>query len=116
MIKRRKIIYIKREICGKECNGLIGFSSHISQSKNHIDYKSYIKKYPIDRYIFKQMEKIFFKSFKENSNGCWLWEGTIDCYGYGKLYAFGKRVSAHRFSYELFNGKILQNLCVCRRR
>lgn len=38
--------------------------------------------------------------------GCWLWNSSKYKNGYGWLKAFGKVVSAHRFSYELYNGAI----------
>ena len=59
------------------------------------------------------MSEIFLKNYEKNSNGCWLWNGTIGQDGYGEIYAFGKRMPAHRFSYELFKDNIPENLCVC---
>jgi len=106
-------ITIKCEICGKECKGIIGLASHISQTHNHLNYESYKKKYPIDKYIQEQLKIRFLESFEKNSNGCWLWKEALGHDGYGELYAFGKRVAAHRFSYELFKEKIPENLCVC---
>lgn len=107
-------IFIKCEICGKECKGLIGLSSHISQSKNHPKFEEYMNLYSIDNYIKEQMKKIFLKSFIKDNSGCWLWnDNNIDKDGYGIIYAFGKRVKAHRFSYELYNGEIGDNLNVC---
>lgn len=41
-----------------------------------------------------------------DESGCWLWTGTVSPNGYGWLKAFGKVVSAHKFAYELYNGKI----------
>lgn len=113
-ILKYKAIYIECKICGKECKGLIGLSSHISQTKNHPTFNDYMEMYPIDDYIFEQMKDIFLKSFDKVENGCWLWNGYISHDGYGKLYAFGRRISSHRFSYELFKSKIFnKDLCVC---
>jgi len=108
-----KPIKIKCEICGKKCSGLIGLYSHISQAKNHITVEEYKNKYSIDKYIKEQMKIIFYQNIKIIDNGCWLWTGDIDKDGYGVIYAFSYRTKAHRFSYELFNNIIKNNLCVC---
>jgi len=92
---------------------LIGLCSHITQTKNHPSVDEYKKKYPITKYIYEQMKIILYKSFNINENGCWVWNGDIDKDGYGIIYAFSKRTKAHRFSYELFNGIIKNELCVC---
>lgn len=49
---------------------------------------------------------------------CWYWTGLCNDYGYGILIASGgKRLRAHRFSYEFFNktkipkGKIIMHTC-----
>lgn len=113
-MKYKNVVQIKCEICGKICNGLIGLSSHIYQSKNHLDYNKYLTKYPIDKYVFEQLKLIFKESYiKDKQTGCWLWLGYLGKDGYGELYAFNKRILAHRFSYELFNGKFNKELLVC---
>lgn len=51
--------------------------------------------------------------------GCWIWNSSKYKNGYGWIKAFGKVVSAHRFAYELYNGKIksgMQILHQCDRR
>ncbi len=52
----------------------------------------------------------------EGPDGCWLWTGTTNGVGYGQLWVEGRRVYAHRFSYELLVGLIpaglqLDHLC-----
>lgn len=53
----------------------------------------------------------------EKSGGCWHWTGsTVGKPGlrYGSFYlGSGKTVRAHRYSYELHNGKIEGGLAVC---
>lgn len=39
-------------------------------------------------------------------NGCWNWLGATDD-GYGTIIINGKRIMAHRVSYQLFVGRIL---------
>lgn len=40
------------------------------------------------------------------SDACWVWNGTIQQHGYGTLTHEGKRIYAHRASYEVANGPI----------
>jgi len=54
----------------------------------------------------------------EFTTDCWNWIGTLN-FGYGKFYVNNKPVFVHRFSYELVNGKIPQNMVLdhlCRNR
>lgn len=57
-----------------------------------------------------QMRKISIASrfwlFAGKQTGCWDWQGLKDVNGYGVLKDNGKRVRAHRFSYEFNVGKI----------
>lgn len=59
-------------------------------------------------------------TFEPNS-GCWLWTGNCKPTGYGELGvtdypgAKSKKVSSHRYSYELHNGSIDDGLCVLHR-
>lgn len=55
---------------------------------------------------------------KGDEDQCWLWRGSFNHKGYGKL-GFTQRVSgryisicAHRLSYRLFRGKMPKNICV----
>lgn len=50
-----------------------------------------------------------FKRLYENytvRGDCWVWDGNKTNSGYGIIKAFGKMVTCHRLSYELYNGKI----------
>ncbi|KKK68322.1 hypothetical protein LCGC14_2945240, partial [marine sediment metagenome] len=61
------------------------------------------KKYsPVERFNLRH---------KKLSNGCWKWSGHL-VKGYGSLWANGKHNYAHRFSYELYIGKIPPSLTI----
>ena len=48
----------------------------------------------------------------DSGNACWEWTaGKIK--GYGQIQVNGKQKLAHRISWELHNGPIPKNLCVC---
>lgn len=51
----------------------------------------------------------------ERADGCWLWTGTKDRAGYGKLIVAWRRCAAHRVSYELAYGPIPEGMAVCHR-
>jgi hypothetical protein len=46
-------------------------------------------------------------------SGCWIWMRSLDKDGYGIHYYKGNKVSAHRKSYQLFNGEIPEKYLVC---
>jgi HNH endonuclease len=46
-------------------------------------------------------------------HACWEWIGTKNEYGYGIKTVNNKAVRAHRLSWEIHNGAIPKNLCVC---
>lgn len=46
------------------------------------------------------------------SDECWLWGGAIQQHGYGTLTHEGKRIYAHRASYEVAKGAIPQGMRV----
>lgn len=55
-----------------------------------------------------------FSKIQISEKGCWIWTGIKQ--GSGKLYGRVKHnVSAHRFFYEFYNGKIPQGMNVCHR-
>ncbi len=56
------------------------------------------------------------KIHKDEANGCWLWTAARNENGYPLLWAGGKMIRAHRFSYEVHVGSIpagldLDHLC-----
>lgn len=46
----------------------------------------------------------------EMTDGCWLWTGHTYRNGYGGFALNGRDMKAHRFSYEVFIGKIPEGL------
>lgn len=64
----------------------------------------------------KTLGERFFESIREQ-DGCWVWQGVLDSWGYGLFYDAhaGKQVRAHRFSYRLHRGEFDQGLKVLHR-
>ena len=46
-------------------------------------------------------------------NGCWIWQGTKDKGGYGKICHEAKHMRAHRVSYQLHVGELTADMFVC---
>jgi hypothetical protein len=63
----------------------------------------------------KTAEQRFWEKVDKNgSNGCWIWTGnTKHSEGYGRILVFGKRMKAHRFSWQLAHGSLPSELDVC---
>jgi len=63
-------------------------------------------------------EFLFWRNVNK-TDSCWLWTGTVQQAGYGEFRSGrnrkDRRISAHRFSYELHFGPIPSGLCVCHR-
>lgn len=59
-------------------------------------------------------EKILTYSIPEPNSGCWLWLGSVSTSGYGRVThrAMGGALQAHRASWMVFRGKILDGLFV----
>lgn len=51
----------------------------------------------------------------EPNSGCFLWEGTLDAYGYGALRVLGKTIKAHRLAYKLHHGHLSKDIAVLHR-
>lgn len=51
----------------------------------------------------------------EPNSGCWLWVGSTNIHGYGKILVRKKQLGAHRYSWMLHNGDIPKGLCVLHR-
>lgn len=55
----------------------------------------------------------FRASYEVKENGCWLWIRTKDGRGYGSIKWEGKRIAAHRASWEIHVGPIPKWALVC---
>ena len=60
-------------------------------------------------------ERFWAKVDKRSSDQCWNWTGLRDRYGYGTIQVCGKKLRAHRVSWELANGPIPAGMCVLHR-
>ena len=58
---------------------------------------------------FKQRVEGFWDKTRMTGS-CWNWIGSLNPKGYGQYYDGVKPIKAHRFSYELFKGKIPEGL------
>lgn len=57
------------------------------------------------------LNRILAWSTPEPNSGCWLWLGTLTQYGYGEIFAHGKKHLAHRIAYQEIVGPIPPELC-----
>lgn len=53
------------------------------------------------------------KVAKAGADDCWLWTGTKPAFGHGQFVVNSRVVYAHRFSWELVNGKLPPGDDVC---
>lgn len=56
-----------------------------------------------------------FFSHVQKTETCWIWTSAVSGFGYGVFgtYKPTKTNKAHRFSWEIVNGKIPDGMCVC---
>lgn len=52
------------------------------------------------------VERLQAKSIPVTESGCWVWMDHTERAGYGMIWCNGKKVLAHRLSYETFIGPI----------
>lgn len=65
------------------------------------------------------MDRFMDQAMPITETGCWIWEGTLESHGYGKVNTRKngkqKNLKMHRFAYELFVGHIPKGMSVCHR-
>lgn len=54
----------------------------------------------------------FHSHYKVMENGCWLWQLKSLNRGYGRIFFDNKKIPAHRWSYENFNGPIPEGMWI----
>lgn len=68
----------------------------------------------IQEYVEENKERFYGKFDVKSNNECWVWKGGLDKDGYGKFNVKLKNrfitKSAHRISFELTNGEILDEV------
>lgn len=58
----------------------------------------------------------FWRAVSKSADGCWLWTGSVNTYGYGQIRdESGRYTSAHRVSWRLANGPIPEGQSVLHR-
>lgn len=67
---------------------------------------------PLKRYTRVTVAQRFDELVNKHESGCWLWTGWKNPDGYGKVRFQGRRLFAHRFSYERVNGLVPHGLVV----
>ncbi len=60
---------------------------------------------------FGDPEKRFWQRVTKGSS-CWLWSGA-QSREYGQIRAYGRKMGAHIFAYELLKGPVPNGKCVC---
>lgn len=51
-----------------------------------------------------------FNKIHVTESGCWIWQGELSNYGYGRMWFKRKRVQMHRWMYEMLVGPIPEGL------
>ena len=56
--------------------------------------------------------RFLFYTEVDPASGCWIWTGSTDKFGYGRISGSGENFKAHRWSYQYYFGKFEQSLHV----
>ncbi len=62
--------------------------------------------------IIEELKNRFNKNIKKTKT-CWVWLGSTDTYGYGRITINYVVFKAHRLSYMIFKGIIKPNYLIC---
>lgn len=111
------------ESCGKDFKWYRGPSQSIPRVCSHKCQGKLVKEWRSkhgfswndinDEKLLYQL-KIGFDERVEKTETCWIWKGSKISRGYGSFHSDGngKRISAHRLSWTIHNGKIPEGLVV----
>lgn len=61
---------------------------------------------------YESLAERFARQIAKDESGCWTWTGNIAPIGYGRLSIHDELQYAHRFSWELFRGRIPDDLTI----
>lgn len=96
-------------------------NKHMKYKKSGLCQTHYIKQWSkLDVTPDEENKEAFFGNLKDrlriysvkDENGCWIWQGAKNTYGYGVVSDDGKIIKAHRASYEIFNGVLTEGTVV----
>ena len=96
----------KQKLC--EC----GCGQPVKLAPKTDNKKGWIKGQPV-RFIVGHASRKQYTMFVfaiDKITGCWIWQGSKISTGYGNLRIGDKNVLAHRYIYEMVNGKIPEDL------
>ena len=65
------------------------------------------------RFFIKVDKQSTLHPYSPELGNCWHWKGFKNRQGYGEFFFNGKKRSAHRCSWRIFNGEIPDGLFVC---
>ena len=91
----------KQRLCADKTN------SFCRQCRYGIDYKN-----ATFEQIIARAKILLEKNVIKNKVGCWGWDGYV-CHGYATVIVNGKRSTAARWAWQVYNGKIPKGLYVC---
>jgi len=106
---------VSMNICKvKDCKRVVKYQGLCLCSKHYKRYKKYGDANSIIN-IFEKKPKICFenKYIVDKKTGCWNWIASKTIEGYGLFRFMNRMVRSHRFSWELYNGKIPLGKLVC---
>jgi hypothetical protein len=59
------------------------------------------------------IERFHSKYLINDETGCWEWKKPNLYHGYGEIRIKGKTIKAHQFSYQHYNGPLVEGLIIC---
>lgn len=108
----KNCLYCNKEFKTIPCEIKRGNGKFCSQSCS-TSYRNNISK-TLNIHFPSAIYRFYFNISKDkHPNGCWIWTKNKNSQGYGKFSVNMKTVMAHRFSWELYYGKIESHILVC---